>query len=97
MNRKRSGSFPDSVKGVVYQKYQFGPVSNGSLDNALAQYDNGKFTSDAEKDCIRAAKAALSGTKSITVNGSKKNFSKYLFFSCSLSNATYQLGNHEFK
>jgi N-acetylmuramoyl-L-alanine amidase len=97
MNRTRSGSYPDSVKGVIYQKYQFGPVNNGSLANALEDYDNGNFTSDKEKDCIKAAEAALSGTTSITVNGSKKEFSKYLYFSGSLSGATYSLGNHEFK
>lgn len=97
MNRKRSGAYPDSVKGVIYQKYQFGPVTNGALDRALAEYDKGNFTSDMEKDCIKAAKAALSGTKSITVNGSKKDFSKYLYFSCNLRNSTFRLGNHEFK
>ncbi|MGB8452292.1 MAG: cell wall hydrolase [Anaerocolumna sp.] len=97
LNRKRSGSFPDTVKGVIYQKYQFGPASNGSLKKALDQYDNGKFDSDAEKGCIKAAKEALSETTSITVKGSKKNFSKYLYFSGSLRGNTYSLGNHEFK
>jgi N-acetylmuramoyl-L-alanine amidase len=97
MNRQRSGAFPDTVKAVIYQKYQFGPVRNGSLDNALDAYDDGNFTSTSEKECIKAAKAALSGTKSITVNGEKKNFSKYLYFSGSLSNDTFKLGNHEFK
>ena len=97
MNRKSSGLFPDSVKGVVYQKSQFGPVRNGSLDKALAAYDRGDFTSSAEKDCIKAAKAALSGSKSITVNGNKKDFGKYLYFSGNLRNAAYTLGNHEFK
>ncbi len=97
MNRKRSGAFPDSVKGVIYQKYQFGPASNGSLDRALKEYDDGDFTSDAELECIKAAKAALSGEKYITVNGDKKNFIKYLYFSCNLRNSTYKLGNHEFK
>ncbi len=97
MNRKRSGIYPDSVKSVVYQKHQFGPVTNGSLDRALAEYDRGDFTSDAEKECIKAAKAALSGTKSVTINGNKKDFSKYLYFSGSLKNAAYTIGNHEFK
>ena len=97
MNRKKSGQFPDSVKGVIYQKSQFGPVRNGSLDKALAEYDRGDFTSSAEKDCIKAAKAALNGSKSITVNGNKKDFGKYLYFSGNLRNAAYTLGNHEFK
>ena len=97
MNRKRSGTFPDTVKGVIYQRYQFGPATSGALSSALKQYDNGKFTSGSEKECIKAAKAALSGTTSITVNGSKKNFSKYLYFSGNLSGNTFTLGNHEFK
>lgn len=97
MNRKRSSAFPDGLKGVVYQKYQFGPVRNGSLTRALKEYDNGKFTSSVEKDCIKAAKSALNGTKCLKVNGKSKNFSKYLFFSGRLGGATYRLGNHQFK
>lgn len=97
MNRKKSGSFPGSVKGVIYQKYQFGPVTNGSLNRALAEYDNGKFTSTLEKECIKAAKEALSGTNDITVSGKSKDFSKYLFFSGRLRGHTFSLGNHQFK
>ncbi len=97
MNRKRSGAYPDTIKGVIYQKYQFGPATNGALSKALKRYDQGKFTSAAQKACIKAAKAALSGTTTITVNGSKKNFSKYLYFSGSLKGNTLSLGNHEFK
>jgi N-acetylmuramoyl-L-alanine amidase len=97
MNRKRSSLFPDTVKDVIYQKYQFSPARNGSLKKALEDYDNGKFTSASEKECIKAAKAALNGTTSITVNGKKKNFSKYLYFSCSLGGYTFKLGNHKFK
>lgn len=97
MNRVRSGAFPDTLKGVVYQKYQFGPVTNGTLSKALAEYDAGRFTSSLEKACIKAAKEALNGTKSITVSGKSKDFSKYLFFSGRLKNATFSLGNHQFK
>lgn len=97
MNRVRAGAFPDTLKDVIYQKYQFGPVNNGSLNRALAEYDAGKFTSSVEKDCIKAAKEALNGTKSITVGGKSKDFSKYLFFSGRLKNSTYSLGNHQFK
>lgn len=97
MNRVRSSAFPDSVKGVIYQKYQFGPVSNGALDKQLAAYDAGKYTNSYELACIKAAKAALNGTKSITVSGKTKDFSKFLFFSGRLRNATFTLGNHQFK
>lgn len=97
MNRKSSSRFPNTVKGVIFQRYQFGPVRNGSLNRALSQYDNGKFNSSLEKACVKAAKAALGGTKIITVSGKKIDFSKYLFFSGYLKNATFKLGNHQFK
>lgn len=97
MNRVRSDRYPDTLKGVIYQKYQFSPVSSGSLKRALAEYDKGNFTSTTEKACIKAAKAALSGTKSITVNSKKKAFSKYLSFSGRLKGYTYRLGNHRFR
>jgi len=97
MNRKRASAFPDTIKGVIYQKYQFGPASNGALSKALKRYDQGKFTSASEKECIKAAKAALSGTTTITVKGTKKSFSKFLYFSGKLKGKTFSLGNHEFK
>lgn len=97
MNRVRASAFPDSVKSVIYQKYQFGPVRNGALNKALSEYDTGKFTSSREKECIKAAKEALSGVKSITVSGKSKSFGSYLFFSGRLSGSTYKLGNHQFK
>jgi spore germination cell wall hydrolase CwlJ-like protein len=97
LNRVRSDRYPDTVKNVIYQKYQFSPTTNGTLKRALAEYDKGRFTSSSEKDCIKAAKAALNGTKSITVNGKEKSFSKYLSFSGSLKGYTYRVGNHKFK
>lgn len=97
MNRVRSGAFPDTVKGVIYQKYQFSPVRSGALDRALAQYDKGNFTSSSEKECIKAAKAALSGKKVLKINGKEVDFSKYLYFSGRLKGYTCQIGNHQFK
>lgn len=101
VNRMESKAFPDTLKGVVYQKYQFGPVRNGSLNKALNEYDNGKFTSTIEKQCIKAAKAALSGTKTIkyTKNGKpvNKNLRGYYYFSGRLSNPRFTLGGHQFK
>lgn len=101
VNRMESKVFPSTLKGVVYQKYQFGPVRNGSLKKALNEYDNGKFTSTNEKQCIVAAKAALSGTKTIkyTKNGKSvnKNLKGYYYFSGRLSNPRFTLGGHQFK
>jgi hypothetical protein len=97
MNRKRSDLYPDTLRSVIYQRYQFSPVTNGTLKRALAEYDNGNFTSVSEKQCLKAAKTALTGAKSITVNGKVKTFSRYLYFSGRLKSYTYQLGNHQFK
>lgn len=97
MNRVRVSAFPDSVKSVVYQRYQFGPATNGSLNRALAEYDNGKFNSQNEKACVRAAKEALSGARNITIGGKTKKFGSYLYFSGRLRGYTYKLGHHQFK
>lgn len=97
MNRVRSSRYPDTVKGVVYQKYQFSPVTNGTLRRALAQYDKGTFTSALEKSCIKAAKAVLNGNRYITYKGKQKNFAKFYSFSGRLRGHTFQLGNHQFK
>lgn len=97
MNRKKSKSFPNTIKGVIYQKYQFGPVKNGSLKRALARYDAGRFTTSAEKDCIRAAKQALENEKTVTYKRKKINLKNYYFFSGRVKNYRVQIGNHQFK
>lgn len=53
MNRVKSSDWPNTIKGVIYQEiggyYQFTPVVNGWIDKP------------AEPECIKAAKAAMSG------------------------------------
>lgn len=93
MNRINSPSFPNSLKGVIYQKGQFSPVRNGSLNNSLKLYDSGKLN----KKCIKAAKAALNGDKYVSYNKQKINMSNYLFFSGYLSNSRLRIQNHCFK
>jgi Cell wall hydrolyses involved in spore germination len=97
MNRVRSSRYPNTVKGVIYQRSQFSPASSGRLKRVLADYDKGGFTSSLEQDCIKAAKEALNGSISININGKDKNFSKYLSFSRRIRGYTYKLGNHQFK
>lgn len=97
MNRKESKDFADSVKGVIYQKCQFSPVRNGSLKRALSRYDSGKFNSAAEKQCIKAAKEALSGEKFVVHNGKDRNFKKYKFFNGRVRGAKYRIKGHMFK
>lgn len=97
MNRKSSKSFPNTVKGVIYQKYQFGPTRNGSLSRALKRYEAGQFKSKAEKDCIKAAKAALEGTKKVTYKSKSHNLKTFHFFSTRVSGARLKIQNHQFK
>lgn len=97
MNRIESKAFPSDIRSVIYQPYQFSPVRNGSLKRALARYDAGKFKSVNEKQCIKAAKAALSGEKSVVYKGKTKSLKGYKFFSGYLSHAKYRIGGHLFR
>lgn len=100
MNRIKSKKFPNSIKEVIYQRGQFSPVRNGSLNRALRLYDkqkeNGKMQG-AMKSCMNAAKEALNGSTTIQVRGKNKQMKNYLFFSRYIRNAKYQLGAHQFK
>lgn len=97
MNRKSSKSFPNTLRGVIYQKYQFGPTRNGSLKKALKKYEAGQFRSVAEKDCIKAAKAALNGDKKVTYKSKTHNMKSYHYFSTRVSGARLTIRNHQFK
>ena len=97
MNRVSSKSFPNSIKGVIYQKGQFSPVRNGSLKKRLRQYDSKRTGSKQWKSCISAARKTLQGQKTILYKGKKKNMKSYNFFSVYLSGARMKLGGHKFK
>ena len=97
MNRKRSSSFPNTIKGVIYQKHQFGPASNGSLKRALQRYESGKFNSATEKACIKAAKATLNGDKMVKYNNRSYNMKNYYFFSRRVAGARLTIRHHQFK
>lgn len=58
LNRVRSGSFPNSVREVIYQSGQFGPAITGKLDRVIA---SGKTTSS----CYQAAADALAGSNPV--------------------------------
>lgn len=47
LNRVRNQEFPDTIKGVVYQKSQFSPVANGSINTC-------KVTKETV-DCVNRA------------------------------------------
>lgn len=97
MNRVASKSFPNTIKKVIYQKGQFSPVRNGSLNKRLKQYDTGKTGSKQWKDCISAAKKVLNGQRTIVYKGKVKNMKSYHFFSVFLKGARFKLGGHRFK
>ena len=97
MNRIRSKSFPNTLSGVIYQSGQFSPVRNGSLKRRLSQYDASQTGSSQWKACIKAAKEVLGGRNYLTINGKKKDFTSFHFFSVYLSGARFRLGGHRFK
>ena len=53
LNRVASGSFANSISGVIYESGQFTPAMTGWLDQVVA--------SGASSDCYEAAQAALNG------------------------------------
>lgn len=53
VNRVHSGSFASSIRGVIYQRGQFGPASSGRLESRLA--------SGVSASARQAAQAALAG------------------------------------
>ena len=97
MNRVKAKNFPNTVRKVIYQKFQFSPVRNGMLDKKLKQYDQGKIHSAQWKSCISAAKKALNGQNYIIKSGKKKSMSGIKFFSVQLAGAKFRLGGHRFK
>lgn len=97
MNRKASSQFPNSIRGVIYQKNQFQPTRNGSMKKALKLYDSGKFTSTAQKQCIKAAKEALDGNRKVVYKSKTINMKSYHFFSVYLRGCRLKIGNHQFK
>lgn len=58
INRVLSSVYPDTVEGVLRQKYQFSPVLSGRYDK---YYEIGKTTAS----CYRAADAAMSGQTNV--------------------------------
>lgn len=58
MNRVLSSVYPNTVAGVIYQKYQFSPVGSGRL--ALAMSKN-----KATASCYKAADEAMAGQTNV--------------------------------
>ena len=97
MNRVKSKQFPNTIRGVIYERGQFSPVRNGALKKRLSQYDAGKTGTKQWKSCIKAAKAVLNGQRTIIYKGKVKSMLGYHFFSVYLPKARMKLGGHRFK
>ncbi len=97
MNRKRSSRFPNSVEGVIRQRGQFSPVAAGKFKRELARYRKGSYEKGVRAECVRAAKAALSGQDYVHRRGKKVNMRRYYFFSRHLRRAKLRIGAHDFK
>ncbi len=65
INRLYDSRYPNTLKDVLYQKSQFSPARDGLLDKRIAEYNNGKFTTNNHKECIQAAKEAMAGRNNI--------------------------------
>ncbi len=97
-NRMESKRYPSSIKGVLYQRYQFSPARNGSLSRALTNYDKGRFSSTSYyKQCVKAAKVALSGEKRVTYKGKTTHMKGYYCFNGYVSGARLKIAGHMFK
>lgn len=80
MNRVRSGGYPGSIYGVIYQPGQFPPATNGSVASIAA---NGPKAS-----CIQAAQEAI--------NGLDNTGGATCFGRASLGYSGVVIGNHAF-
>jgi len=72
INRVKSSKYPNTIKGVIYQKGQFSVASSGSLQKQLNNYAH--FKSSSQKLSIKAAREALEGANNI---GSRLYFNSY--------------------
>lgn len=54
-NRVRSGGYPNTISGVIYQRSQFGPVASGRLASVLS-------SGNISNSCRQAAAEALAGS-----------------------------------
>jgi len=93
INRIKSGNYPNTLEGVVYQSGQFGPARNGALDKNLSLYNNGGFQAKGHKESIQAAKDALNGADII---GSRTSFNGYSAEKDKGHKNAVRIGNHLF-
>ena len=93
LNRVENEKFEDTIKGVIYQKGQFTPVSSGSINTALRMYDS----STLPVECVSAAIYALEGNNSVEYEEEQYNIEDYLYFCRSSKGSSLQIEDHYFK
>ncbi len=66
--------WPDTIEEIIFQKGQFGALQDCHWNETVADYDNGKFTTDNHLLAIKAVDDALSGVNNI---GTRVGFNFY--------------------
>lgn len=89
INRVKSGQFPDTITDVVYQKSQFSPVGNGSLDSCTVTPE----TTEAVNRALAGEDYSQGALYFMNRGGSKK--SNISWFDQSLT-YLFQHDRHEF-
>lgn len=89
MNRVRSREFPDSITGVVYEKSQFSPVSNGSINQVKVTEDTIECVNRALGGEDYSQGALYFMNRGASYDGNVRWFDKTLSF-------LFSHGGHEF-
>lgn len=98
MNRKKSKSFPNSIKGVIYSHGQFMPTWNGYMSRALRDWNNGKYKKDRNrKECVKSAKEALCGKTYVVYKKRKISFKGVYYFNGVLRTKKFRIQGHSFR
>ena len=92
MNRVSNDNFEDTVKGVIYEKGQFSPVSSGRINKALDMFSNGTIPNE----CVQAAVYALEGNVDV-IYGEDFYEIPYLYFNGVMDNPQLKIEDHYFK
>ncbi len=96
MNRVESDGYPNTIHGVLWQPYQFGPIRQGKMARELKYYDKGLYKYPERKGSLKAAKDILAGIYTVKYNGKVVDLKKYTNFNGHLSNAKIRISGHDF-
>lgn len=83
LNRVKDSRFPNTLEGVIYQKWQFTPAIGGAYSPLGRLVGSGK---KIQAECVKAAKEAMAG---------KNNVKGYFFFCRGAGQL--RIGDHNFR